>query len=560
VYGKVSAWAKADVGTALYKNWIPEQSDYTVVARRSMLVNASYAVYLEMNPGQNPEREVLQVESVVPASSTTVQVKLKVPVSSVSKGQFSIVNASGNTLIIQSAALNSTGNVITLTTNKHIAGTVYRLSVEGRTWSFTALSGDLTKPKISSSKINADASIDVVFSEPVDAVTATNTANYQFNNGLVIRSISLSSDKKKVTILTVKQASGTLYTLSVNNVKDLAGNVMDAASGLHFGAVVDNSPPVITKIAAGTNKVVLTFNEKLDPLYAGNPVFYNFDGGLGLPIQAVYKAADLTVTLTTGGQISGRSYKLTVNAIRDLSGNVIAETQRSFYGNGSNPAATLLVNNILPVNENTVDVYFSQPLTGVNLSGLKLTVLTRDGANISTSGWRYYLQRKPGADHVITFQIRTSDDGNPSLFRPGHVYTAAVSGITGLNTSNNANKKLFAGTEVLNPQPYAATAVAVNNRTVTVYFSEPVKNVSASFIRISDSDGNPIAIASDQLQDKSKVVTQVTLNLGKALEGSKTYRMGFVSGITDAAGWNGLKTKEGTGTYHVIFGGTDTAG
>ncbi|GGD57063.1 Ig-like domain-containing protein [Paenibacillus nasutitermitis] len=559
VYGKVSAWAKTDVSAALDKSWIPEQSDYTVVARRSLLVEASYAVYLDMNPGLNPDRDSLDAESVTAKSATSVQIKLKYPVQSAIKEQFVIADTAGNTLSIRNVALNAAGTIATLTTDKQTAGMVYRLYAAGKSWTFTGASDDQSKPKIVSSKINGDASITVVFSEPVESASAEKAANYKFNNDLTITRISLGADKKTVTILTQKQKAGTLYTLIVTNVKDLAGNVMDPGSPLYFGAVVDNTPPAITKISAGTNKVVLTFSEKLDPLYAENPAYYFFDGGLGLATKAVYKDSDRTVTLSTGNQVTGKSYKVTVYAVRDLTGNVIADsTQRSFSGNGASQVATIAVETIRAVNENTVEVAFSKSLKGISLSTLKLTVLTNDGASVSTTGWKYYLARKEGNDKIISFQIRTADNSNPTIFRQGHVYIASVSGIVGLQTADNANRKSFAGIDMPNLRPYATGASASNNKTVTVYFSEPVKNVSAGAFRITGSDGKTVVIASDQLKDKTKIVTQVTLNLGGVLQSNKIYRVSFVSGVTDAAGWNALKNKEGTATYYVTFNGTDT--
>jgi len=68
----------------------------------------------------------------------------------------------------------------------------------------------------------------VTFSEPVQDATATALANYAVSGGLTIQSAAISADKKVVTLATTAQALDTAYTLTVQNVKDTAGNVMVA--------------------------------------------------------------------------------------------------------------------------------------------------------------------------------------------------------------------------------------------------------------------------------------------------------------------------------------------
>ena len=62
----------------------------------------------------------------------------------------------------------------------------------------------------------------VTFSKPVAAASATNIANYLLSGGVVISNAALSADQRTVTLTTSLQASGTLYTLTVNHVTDLS--------------------------------------------------------------------------------------------------------------------------------------------------------------------------------------------------------------------------------------------------------------------------------------------------------------------------------------------------
>ena len=82
---------------------------------------------------------------------------------------------------------------------------------------------DTTSPTIMS--VTADSvstQIVVVFSEPVEQISAANTANYNIDNTITVSGASLGSDLKTVTLTTSSHSDGVTYTLTVNNVKDLA--------------------------------------------------------------------------------------------------------------------------------------------------------------------------------------------------------------------------------------------------------------------------------------------------------------------------------------------------
>lgn len=558
VYGKVSEWAKKEVGVALNKGWIKEQSDYRVNALRSQLVHASYSVYIDLNPSKNPEQEELDVRSVKSIANNSVQVDLRTAARSVAKNQFELEDEDGESVTIIRASLSDDGKRVTLTTDKQSSGKTYTLFIEGEDWSYKVISSDSTKPKVTSHKIMSDAKIEIGFSESVTASSAENKANYSFNNDLSIKSITLSEDKKKVTITTGKQEAGTVYTLTIKGIKDLAGNVMDKRSDLYFGSVVDKTAPTVSKIVLEANTIMLTFNEALDRSTGENEENYGLDGGLGHPQKAVYDEGNKTVALTTADQTPGSIYKLTLNGIKDKAGNLIAaNTTFSFAGAGDDEVAPIILQQIDPINENMLELHFNRSLAAVPLSELKVAIVSDNGSSLSTSGWSSYFTLKTSDDKAIRIQFRTKDDGNPALFKQGHVYTAMVTGLSGLQTSSNANSKRFAGINEPNGSPYVTKADAVNKTSITVQFSEPVKNVSIASFHLIDDEGQTIKIASDQLKDKNKIITQLALNLDDELKAGKTYHLSFSKGITDAPGWNGLITQDGSGQKIITFQGTD---
>ncbi len=62
----------------------------------------------------------------------------------------------------------------------------------------------------------------VVFSEAVDATSATNPANYSIDNGITISAAALGSAPNEVTLTTSDHTVGATYVLTVNNVLDRA--------------------------------------------------------------------------------------------------------------------------------------------------------------------------------------------------------------------------------------------------------------------------------------------------------------------------------------------------
>jgi len=202
-----------------------------------------------------------------------------------------------------------------------------------------------------------------------------------------------------------------------------------------------------------------------------------------------------------------------------------------------------------------VQATFSRAVTDADVRSLALAVSESDGKELS-AGWTAYVSRKSGTDSALLVQFRTDQDPNPNLFRAGSVYTGRVTGVDGLVTSDGANAKKFAGTPTANLEPYATQAVAVNKTAVKVTFSEPVRNVSASQFRVLRDDGSTIGVASVNVSDPNAVVTDVTLYLEDSTQSGRTYRLQFKDGITDAAGWNAIRTKDGNEPYQVVFAGS----
>ncbi len=93
---------------------------------------------------------------------------------------------------------------------------------------------DTTPPALSNAIAFSLTSFQIFYSEEVTTGTAEDIGNYAVDNGLQILSAILQADEKTVEFETSTQTEDLLYTVTVNNVQDLAGNVIEPNSTITF--------------------------------------------------------------------------------------------------------------------------------------------------------------------------------------------------------------------------------------------------------------------------------------------------------------------------------------
>lgn len=537
VVGQVSPWARQSVGIALLNDWIPQMKDYRISATRGLLVEATYAVYMQS------DTEPLDAYSVVPISNQQIRVDLRKSVTDVDESRFRIRDYRGVELTVFDAVVGWDGRSVTVITEPQVSNHAYTLYVDGVPWSFVSLSYDTAKPTVISFSKQWNQTLMLVFSEQVDRDSATRKSNYSINNRLDIKDVSLAGDERTVTITTGYQEEGTQYRLTVKNVEDLAGNKMaDWSTVFPDGDL--SGPKATFKFNPSTAQITVAFNEKVNPDIAVNLNRYSIDHGLAVT-RAVLDGDGKTVYLTTSRQKDATVYTLSVSGIPDLAGNYMANATFQF-GGVANPSPTIQLKNIDAYDQNTLEVTFSRALSAGDLSKLKLTILKDNGKAVSMSGWQQNARLKPGsADKTAIVQFRTEHNTNPALFVQGHVYEARVSGIDGLDTASDADVRSFAGTENRNVPPEVKEVVPLSSRSVKIVFSEPVKNISRSAFTVREIDGDYLKIEDDGV-DEHEIVTEIVLKLDDRTIRGHTYVIAFRSGtVTDAAGWNEWVTKIG---------------
>ncbi|MBW6461102.1 MAG: endonuclease [Bacteroidales bacterium] len=85
---------------------------------------------------------------------------------------------------------------------------------------------DNIPPQVSSLDVITSTVLKLQFSEEVDQASAETLSNYSINNNVVVQQASVHSIVKSQVFLTVSPLEGGDYELTVQNIADLAGNVM----------------------------------------------------------------------------------------------------------------------------------------------------------------------------------------------------------------------------------------------------------------------------------------------------------------------------------------------
>ncbi|MFT3681850.1 MAG: lamin tail domain-containing protein [Ferruginibacter sp.] len=192
---------------------------------------------------------------------------------------------------------------------------------------------DITAPAVQSSTVITANTIDVLFDEALDNVSAAAAANYVANNSLGSpATATLDASNKSLVHLTFASSftSGTNYQLTINGVKDIAGNaISNGTTNFSFTA----TPPVLNSaIAPTTTTVDVFFDEPLESTSAQTVSNYVANNSLGSPAAAVLDAGNPSIVHLTFATAfaNGTNYQLTVNGVKDLQGSPIVNGTATF--------------------------------------------------------------------------------------------------------------------------------------------------------------------------------------------------------------------------------------
>lgn len=224
---------------------------------------------------------------------------------------------------------------------------VSALDVDGDTFALGSggtVAGDATLPTVGTVVQNRNIDVTgktvvVQFSEDVDATTAQNTANYSISGAQNLQSATILAGADSVRLEYDAFVVPGDDTLSIQNVLDLAGNVMTAAPFVAIATTDSSAPSVLTvsgqAVEGSANDVVqVTFDDDMIPAEATDWNNWHIESPVGMPITLAansvgYDVATRTATLQLASQHDlqrGDDLGVSFSNCRDIGGNTITAT------------------------------------------------------------------------------------------------------------------------------------------------------------------------------------------------------------------------------------------
>ncbi len=187
--------------------------------------------------------------------------------------------------------------------------------------------GDTFPPVITSVQVDNQSTIKLNFSEPIIPSSAENSDNYIINPGVIILGASLSDNGMEVTLITSAHSDGQSYSVTVNNISDLYGNILLPPDN-QINYVVMLPPEVTGAFTAESETVIINFSKLIERPGAQNPSSYNIDNGLIVYSASLDQGGD-KVTLSTSPHQTNLLYNVVVQNVVDLHGNPISSDANS---------------------------------------------------------------------------------------------------------------------------------------------------------------------------------------------------------------------------------------
>ncbi|MFD1736947.1 S-layer homology domain-containing protein [Bacillus salitolerans] len=524
--GSVYTLTHADLaGTAgtLTVNGLDVDFDYTV---SSVSVDSVSAI-------DNKRIKVVFSDSFVAAGFNAASTELSVD-------GFTITDKDGKAIELESAVLQNDGKTVILTAkNEMTPGLAFTLKVANVQNSdvahtVVAKPADSTKPVASTVTAISNTLVKVVF-DSTDATDESilDPANYVINNDVTVESVAFVSSSKtnELYLTTSPQSAGKVYTLTVNGVEDYSGNVITETKLQFAGKAEDKTAPTVSTATARSGKfVTVTFSDasQLDAAALSNVANYSINNELTVEkVEVISNSIEnntKTVKLTTSTQTAGKVYKLTVDNLADVYGNVPSTDLTVNFAGTALDTTGPNVTSATAKSNTKVEVVFHEELTkedaiaiaNYSIDGLEITGASFDES--TTSGT--YLRKV-----TLTTSAQTA----------GKVYEVVVSNVKdelgNAITTSQTYKFKFAGKGADTVKPGVESTIGKAGNKVEIKFTEDVTEASAETLTNYVINGDLGYPTSAVYSASTRTVTLTTANQSNG----KVYEV-KINNIVDEAG------------------------
>jgi hypothetical protein len=437
---------------------------------------------------------------------------------------------------------------------------VTTLDVDGQTFALASggnAAGDAIAPTLVSVVQNRNVdttgkTLVAVFSEDVGQTTAEALTSYAVSGTQNLLNATQTSPTSVQLVFDAVVVPGDV-TFSVQDVTDLAGNVITTATGVSIGKTDVTSPHPTTLTAravegALNDTVAVAFDDDMIQSEVETVANWHVESPVGTPIStvgatAVWTSAGRTATLTLANGVDlqrGDDASVTFTACRDIAGNTVATTVLS----GAVDAETTLpaVHTIHRDTgaADTVVIVFSEPCAG-------LDDLYDSGAN--PAGTRYVLRDSGGILRGMATAASSQSDGLSASVSFG-IVVAPTDTIDVIGVTDLCGNPMFPALAV----PTVAEDVSVpalltgssalapvsgeNNDLISVVFDRPMSPwtlLDPSHYTITGSGAVSLAAATLSFDGTSTVTIALRSGTGDNLQAAQSYDVS-VNGVWSAQG------------------------
>ncbi|MFH2143824.1 MAG: lamin tail domain-containing protein, partial [Bacteroidota bacterium] len=300
---------------------------------------------------------------------------------------------------------------------------------------------DTIKPYIQNVEIISSGQLDVFFNETIDTITSQIALNYFINNSIGNPDsavIDISQHNLVHLYLNNQLVLGTYYILSVENIEDFSGNIIDSANYNFIYYIIQHYDIVINEIMADPNPV--QYLPDFEYIELNNTTPYD------LELKNWTLTVGTTIKTIPTSTIDAFGYMILCNTTAESS----FQTYGSVTGISSFPAltnggATIIIKNEIDSTISTItysDTWYQDPLKAAGGWSIeKIDPLNQCGGYTNWIASNNYLGGTPGSlNSVYTSNIDTT-------------------------------------------APYAENLYVLNSQQISVEFSEPI---NSSLISLSD--------------------------------------------------------------------------
>lgn len=427
-------------------------------------------------------------------------------------------------------------NTVVLTTTAQVEKHSYEITMNnitdkfgnaliGNKSTFTGAPLDTTGPKIDGIQALSNTSVKVIFTEDVDAATATVAANYVINNDLSVSSAVVDSNDDNVIWLTTSaQKTNTTYKLTVSNVKDEYGNAISASNVAYFNGMAadDTEPKVASAVASvsnGTTYVTVTFDENMNEATAKVAANYYFGSEVGYGIS-VSKVNDSTFKVKVNALSDGKLYTVVVSNVTDLAGNTVDydndANEKQFVGKVSADTDAPRLLTAVTMDKQTVKLIFDKAMNPTGLQTLGSYVIKdKDGVTVTPSGAVY---DKASDNKSVSIRYNTAVFSNLSNGNSTYYTIEVQSSLVGNNGAaidGSYDSKDVYSTTTVPASVKVSSATSLDKKTVDVKFNQDVQTNSLTasqivFDNISDSTKADVAAALAYVTTADEQILRVT--------------------------------------------------